>query len=800
MTTEVRLSTAEAFRHGANWIWSEEGVGRRVGGEASSTYEVRLFRRVFEVQDAHTARLIAHITADSHYELYLNGEQAGDGPAKGDLRHQFFETLDLSRWLKPGLNCLAVRVVDYSPVQCDPPRLGAPGSVMTYRGGLAVDAVLEMGSTSVPLRTDREWMVCRDTSLEFQADDILHGGFVGYFERWICSRTRSGWNLPDDQSEDWKPATELYPAIRFDDLRDSDSPYGLLPRETERLKEERPSAFSRCNNERWGARLLVHEEVECPAEETFEVIYDAGQLETGFPLMEFSGGRGSCISVTYAEALRLPWDTPNAKILGRQINLENIGTGFKDESTGWTHDLRGKLSGFSDFIMPDGRTHRYRPMHWRTFRFVRLRVQVGQEPLILRRFCFTKVAYPFPQLGRFKSDSAFFNTLWETGVRTMTLCSHETFEDCPYYEQLQYAGDSSVTSRLAQFIGGETGLTRQAIRHFDWSRLPEGLTQSRYPSRIPQIIPAFSLHWIEMVRDYYLYTADAELVREVRVGMEAVLGWFQRHCGPHGLPEKLPYWNMTDWCGDWVMGQPPGWDTGPTSTISGLYIRALRNVSWLLSHIGDDRVATLYATCADEASHQFRMIFWNEDKGLFQDQRTGEDTASYSQYGNALAVLSEAADTTHIERLREKFPTSPELARASFFGLHAVCEALCKIDRAEQATGIFEKWREMVDFGLDTWAEDTSYWRSLCHAWSAHPCLSLARILAGIEVIEPGFKKVKIRPLPLGTSELDAVFPTPLGSLHISWKAVSNSIIDLRVDAPTGIEVSKPQPRSATSA
>ena len=46
---------------------------------------------------------------------------------------------------------------------------------------------------------------------------------------------------------------------------------------------------------------------------------------------------------------------------------------------------------------------------------------------------------------------------------------------------------------------------RKAIEMFDQSRMANGLTQSRYPSRVRQIIPPFSLWWVGMVYDYALW-------------------------------------------------------------------------------------------------------------------------------------------------------------------------------------------------------------------------------------------------------------------------------------------------------
>ena len=49
-----------------------------------------------------------------------------------------------------------------------------------------------------------------------------------------------------------------------------------------------------------------------------------------------------------AEALRLPWDTPGARLLGRQQPLANLASHFADESTGWTFDRRGRVTGRPD--------------------------------------------------------------------------------------------------------------------------------------------------------------------------------------------------------------------------------------------------------------------------------------------------------------------------------------------------------------------------------------------------------------------------------------------------------------------
>ena len=91
--------------------------------------------------------------------------------------------------------------------------------------------------------------------------------------------------------------------------------------------------------------------------------------------------------------------------------------------------------------------------------------------------------------------------IWHIAVHTARCCAHEHYEDCPYYEQLQYIGDTRVQALISYAATGDGSLGRQALLHFDRSRLPCGLTQSRYPNRFLQVIPGFSLIWILMIHD-----------------------------------------------------------------------------------------------------------------------------------------------------------------------------------------------------------------------------------------------------------------------------------------------------------
>ena len=99
--------------------------------------------------------------------------------------------------------------------------------------------------------------------------------------------------------------------------------------------------------------------------------------------------------------------------------------------------------------------------------------------------------------------------------------------DCPYYEQLQYAGDTRIQALVSLYTTGDGRLMRNAIEQLNDSRTAEGATDARAPSVAQQYIPPFSLWWIGMVHDYYRYVDDPAFVREMLNGVRAVLGFYE---------------------------------------------------------------------------------------------------------------------------------------------------------------------------------------------------------------------------------------------------------------------------------
>jgi hypothetical protein len=79
-------------------------------------------------------------------------------------------------------------------------------------------------------------------------------------------------------------------------------------------------------------------------------------------------------------------------------------------------------------------------------------------------------------------------------------------------------------------------------------------------------------------------------------------------------------------------------------------------------------------------------------------------------------------------------------------------------------------WRDMIENGLTTFAENPEPTRSDCHAWSAHPLLGFFQIIAGVTSVAPGWTRAKIQPRPGNLRRFDATIAHPDGDLRVAYE------------------------------
>ncbi len=150
-----------------------------------------LFRKHFALKQF--GKGIVRITADDYYKLYINGAFVGQGPASGTPEHTYFNEIDVSRWLHPGHNVIAVHTYYQGLVN----RVWVSGD---NRHGLLMD--LEVDGRTV-VKSDESFLTARH-------DAFSAIGKVGYdtqfMERYDAGAKAVGFERTDFDDSAWTHA------------------------------------------------------------------------------------------------------------------------------------------------------------------------------------------------------------------------------------------------------------------------------------------------------------------------------------------------------------------------------------------------------------------------------------------------------------------------------------------------------------------------------------------------------------------------------------------------------------------
>jgi hypothetical protein len=336
--------------------------------------------------------------------------------------------------------------------------------------------------------------------------------------------------------------------------------------------------------------------------------------------------------------------------------------------------------------------------------------------------------------------------------------------DTPYWEQLQYVGDTRIQGLISLYVAGDDRLVRQAIEHFDLSRIPEGLTASRYPSALTQIIPPFSLIYVAMVHDYFLHRDDFAFVRQRLAGVRGILDWYGQHVDATGMLGPMPYWNYVDWTPRWDRGVPPGADAGHSTAISLLYVYALQRAAELEESMGSREAGAAYRARARAVLAAVRARAWNSKRGLFRD---APDTSAYSQQTNVLAVLVDAVPIAAQRAVMERVLSDTTLTPASYYFSFYTLEALRKAGLGDRYIEQLAPWQTMLRLGLTSAPENPEPTRSDTHAWAAHPNYGLLATVLGVRPSSPAFHTVRISPALGPLRRAEGRIPHPLGNIDV---------------------------------
>jgi alpha-L-rhamnosidase len=728
----------------------------------SDSFTVFHARRSFMLEKA-PSHFVVHVSADNRYRLYVNGVQVSSGPQRSDVGHWRYETIDLAALLQAGRNVIAALVWNWGAAR--------PVAQHTYRTGF-----LMQGNSAVEaalVNTGPAWKVLIDSAY---APIVITSAYIHNYYAAAPGDSINGklypwgWETPQYVDDAWST-----PAIVGDVKRFAMPPgeYGevsgwqLEPRSIPPMEERGQRLISvrrQQNVQTDDAFLRGTGDLVIPARTTASILLDQYHTTDAYPILETSGGAGSSVRLTYAEAL------VDAK--GQKGNR---------------NDIEGRtIHGVRDVFLPDGGAHRrFSSLYWRSFRYIQLDITTQVEPLRVHDLHGIFTAYPFVERGRFSSDLPWLSDMWRMNWNGARIGAFETYMDTPYWEQLQYIGDTRIQGLISLYVAGDDRLVRQAIEQFDRSRISEGLTTSRYPSSLTQIIPPFSLIYVAMVHDFSILRDNPAFVRARLAGIRAILDWYAQHVDSTGMLGAMPYWNYIDWTPRWDRGVPPRADAGHSAAISLLYVYALERAAMLEQDLGARGIAADYRARAHAVRAAVRARAWDRARGLFRD--SPDTSATYSQQTNVLAILTGAVPSPMQRAVMERVLADTTLTPASYYFSFYVLEALRKAGLADRYIEQLAPWAKMLKLGLTSAPENPEPTRSDTHAWAAHPNYGLLATVLGVRSSSPGFRTVLVAPALGPLRHAEGRVPHPLGDMDVGFERMGDRGLRADIRLPPGL-------------
>lgn len=748
-----------------NGLWGAYWIG--VPNENPREYGVRLFRKKLTLDREKLGDAFwVHVSADERYKLYVNGQEVSVGPARGDLLNWKFETINLRPYLREGDNTICATVWFFSTAR--------PVAQMTY----GECGFLMQGDTPREdvVNTNNSWRCLTNKAYSICGAGSVRGYYAaGPNEQVDMSLYPHGWLTSEFDDSKWRVA---YGQFRAAMKGRPDYAFRQLTQRTIPQMESAPCqplvvrmteiGDVKINNTLDAAKPF--EPMTFLPNCKVSVLLDQRELVTGYLNVHLSGGKGAKVTVGYAETMF--HNRPDVGLIpstNRNEVRDNVFIGYKD---------RILCDGTDNFC--------FTPLWWRTWRYVLLEVETKDEPLVISAVDGVKSMYPFEKVSSFDApEDSDLSRMIDVGWRTARLCANETYMDCPYYEQLQYFGDTRIQTMVTMFNTRDSLMVRQALDMGQQSMTSDGLTRSRYPSSVLQMISSYSLSWCGMVYDYWMYRDDPMEVKRLLPDVRRILAWYEQFLRLDGSLDKVPYWFFCDWAAGFNMGMPPRQDDGYSAYQDLALMMALGEASAMERSLGIEGMAQHYDELIAKMRRNFVAHYWDSDRQLFADTK---DHRNYSQHTNIMAVLCGVVPQGQEAELCRKILDDKSLTQATIYFRYYLFEAMKKAGLADRFLDELGIWRQQLKNGMTTWAETPEPTRSDCHAWGASPNIELFRIVLGISSEAPGFSKIQIRPSLGKLTRVSGVMPHPKGDIKVSLQLMPNGKLKKQISVPKGVE------------
>ena len=687
------------------------------------TSESLLVRREFNVKPG-LKRAIAHVCGLGHFEMSVNGKKSGSnllapGWSKYN-RTALYETHDVTPLVHEGSNAVGLTLGDG---MYNVERRNRFSKFQGTFGPLRATAQIELeydDGTHETIVTDEAWRV--------HAGPVTYNDVYGG-EDFDARRAQPGWDSAKYGDAAWENAVELVrPSGRLRGMTASAPPLGKIesikPVEVNRLSATRD-------------------------------VVDLGQNASYMPRIRVTGPAGSTVRLTHAEVLHADGTIDRDTCGGNRGPAYWQFTKATDEPESW----------FPQFFYAG----------CRYLQVDKLPAEPDGDLPQIEELAGVVVHSTAEPIGNFKCSNELLNR-----IRTLVRWAQRSnmvsvLTDCPHREKLGWLEQYHLNGPAIRYEFDVDRIFTKGMRDMADSQTDDGL--------IPNIAPEYTVfpgtfraaaEWgcslILVPWQQYQYTGDTALMRDYYGAMQKYMQYLASKANGHIIDEGL---------GDWYDLGPadrPGFAqlTPPPVTATAFYYYDANIMSKIAKLLGKEEDAAKYAKLAEEIRAAWLAKFRHADTGTY---------ATNSQCSNAIALVMELAEPEDRElalaALVKDVRDRGNAMTAGDVGFRYLLQALAQGGQSEVIYAMINQ-DERPGYGYQlkqgatslTEAWDANHHASHNHFMLGHITEWFYKDLVGIDVdpAGPGFKKIIIRPTPVGNLEwAEATYKSVRGPISVRW-------------------------------
>jgi hypothetical protein len=757
----------ETFFDSASWIWRKQ--------PEDTEHQYVCFRKKFSASGNTAGSL--YISADTDFVAYLNGCEIGRGQFSDYPEEKTYSEFQSENLLHPGENVLCVLAY-----YC-----GADW-FSTYRKGRA-GIIVSLKYDDRELVSDGTWKCIQSPAFQSGGMPRLPLGFVTCFD----ARKDSDWTSRDFDDSSW-PEVEIRSGTTdgfWKKLSVRPVPPLTMSRRIPvqivmrgvilRRKELETFADTVVHDLMEHYPLLFREAGYDYSKTTFPVLDGTPQHELMFELPEAPMNGIFIIADLGAENAGLI-DIELAASAGTVIDISH-GEHLFD---GKVRNLIGNRHFTDRYVCKEGLNSYLMPFRRIGGRYIQLNITNMKSPVSVRYVGIRPLSLTLPPRGYFRSGDTLADRTNEIGIRTLELCMHEHYEDCPWREQGLFAYDSRNQMLYGYYVWGNYDFAAVSLDLLGRGLRPDGLLEFNAPAAFPFTIPIFSFVWVSEINEHWLHSGSDAVFRKFDSQIELMIGKIlELHDSANGLyrlnPDKT-VWHFYEWApGLSARGSGEDEYHAPYNLY---FLEMLSSYAEMLQRSGQNYRASRYFKLAAELKDAININFWDSSRNCYATKMIGNELREYHEHIQFLAIYNKIVPMGKLPSMLETV-FNGRLEGISFSAMLYMLTSLMPLStetRTYAAAMLKRNFDPIVLSGA------TSLWEtgeganhsggagSLCHAWSSLPVYYHHAWVLGIRPIEPGFKKFLISPFAGNFNAVKGSVATPSGFICVEWRKSENGL------------------------